>query len=294
MLLMVIAPALWSIAGVLTRQVQHAGAFELVLWRSAFAGLFVCIVLVAWRGKGAIAAVRATGLAGIASGAMWAVMCTAFMLALTFTTTARTLVTMSIAPLLTALLAWWLLREGVARRTWIAIGVASFGMAVMFREGLVGSDAGALSGTLIALCVPVASAINVIILRRTAARVDLIPALIIGSLMAMLVCLPFVLPFSASARDIGILAVLGVFQLGLPCVLFIIASRTLKAPELALFALIEVVLGPLWAWWGADEIPSLGTLVGGTLVLAALAGNQLAALGASGKDANAAAISERV
>lgn len=277
---MVIAPALWSIAGVLTRQVESAGAFELVFWRSAFAGLFVAVTLLAWRGKEALGALRAAGWAGIFSGAMWAVMYTAFMLALTYTTTARTLVTMSIAPLLTALLAWWLLREALARRTWIAIGVASLGMAVMFREGLSGGDAGALPGTLIALCVPIASAINVIILRRSAARVDLIPALLLGSLFSMLICLPLALPFSASARDVGILAVLGIFQLGLPCVLFIIASRTLKAPELALFALIEVLLGPLWAWWGAGEIPSWGTLAGGAMVLTALAGNQLAALGA--------------
>lgn len=277
LVLMVIAPALWSIAGVLTRQTESAPPFELVFWRSVFAGLFVAATLAAWQGTGAIRALRATGWAGVLSGLMWAAMFTCFMLALTLTTTAGTLVTMSLAPLFTALLAWRVLREPVAPRTWIAIGVAALGMTVMFSEGLTQGDQRALLGTLVALCVPIASAINVTILRRTAARVDLIPAILIGALLSALICLPLILPFSASASDIVILAVLGIFQLGLPCVLYVIASRTLLAPELALLALIEVLLGPLWAWWGAGEVPGGETLIGGALVLAALAGNQLAA-----------------
>lgn len=275
---MVLAPFLWSTAGVLTRHIERAGAFELVLWRSVFAGLFVAGVLLAWQGTGALRAVRATGWAGLLSGAMWACMFTFFMLALTLTTTARTLVTMSVAPLFTALLALWVLREPIALRTWAAIAVAFVGMVLMFGEGLAAGERGALLGTLVALGVPLASAVNVAVLRRSAARVDLIPALLIGAILSAAISLPLALPFGATGRDFALLAALGIFQLGLPCVLFVLASRTLRAAELALLALIEVLLGPLWAWWGAGEAPGAGTLAGGALVLAALAGNQLAAL----------------
>jgi drug/metabolite transporter (DMT)-like permease len=76
-----------------------------------------------------------------------------------------------------------------------------------------------------------------------------------------------------------LLAVLGCVQLGLPCMLMVRASWHLSAPEIALLALLEVVLGPLWAWLGAGEAPALATLAGGALVLAALLLNELAALG---------------
>jgi drug/metabolite transporter (DMT)-like permease len=60
--------------------------------------------------------------------------------------------------------------------------------------------------------------------------------------------------------------------------LLVIASRTLLAPEIALLGLLEVVLGPLWAWLGAGEVPAGSTLLGGLVVLGALAANELPTL----------------
>jgi drug/metabolite transporter (DMT)-like permease len=59
--------------------------------------------------------------------------------------------------------------------------------------------------------------------------------------------------------------------------LLVIAARHLAATEVALLALLEVVLGPLWAWLGAGEVPATTTIAGGALVLAALLINELAA-----------------
>ena len=67
------------------------------------------------------------------------------------------------------------------------------------------------------------------------------------------------------------------FQLGLPCMFLVMASRALHAPEIALLGLLEVVLGPLWAWLGAGETPAPATLTGGAWSCA-LAGNEIAAL----------------
>ena len=61
--------------------------------------------------------------------------------------------------------------------------------------------------------------------------------------------------------------------------LYQVATAGLSAPEIALLALLEVVLGPLWAWLGAGEAPAVATLAGGALVIAALLLNELAALG---------------
>jgi drug/metabolite transporter (DMT)-like permease len=64
----------------------------------------------------------------------------------------------------------------------------------------------------------------------------------------------------------------------LPCMLLVLASRSLLAPEIALLGLLEVVLGPLWVWLGAGEVPAGSTLLGGMIVLAALAANELPTL----------------
>jgi drug/metabolite transporter (DMT)-like permease len=88
--------------------------------------------------------------------------------------------------------------------------------------------------------------------------------------------LPLSLPALATPTDIALLALLGVAQLGLPCMLLVIAARQLAATEVALLALLEVVLGPLWAWLGAGEVPAAATLAGGALVVAALLVNELA------------------
>jgi drug/metabolite transporter (DMT)-like permease len=73
---------------------------------------------------------------------------------------------------------------------------------------------------------------------------------------------------------VGLLALLGLFQLAIPCVLAVICSRVLQAPEVSLLGMLEVVFGIALAWWGAGEAPQMSVLLGGSLVLGALLMNQ--------------------
>ena len=130
---------------------------------------------------------------------------------------------------------------------------------------------------------PLAASINVITLKKAGQAIDLVPAVLLGGVFSALLMLPLAWPLQASAHDLGILATLGFFQLGFPCMLMVIAARSLSAPELSLLALIEVLLGPLWAWLGAGETPLQQTLVGGAIVLTALVGNEMAALRGGGR-----------
>jgi hypothetical protein len=163
-------------------------------------------------------------------------------------------------------------------RSWLAIVAASLGMGAMFGAGLAADEPTRLIGLLLALTIPIAASVNVILLRKTSAHLDLMPAVMLGALISALVTLPWALPFEATGRDVLLLGMLGVFQLGVPCLMLVLASRTLTAPEIALLALLEVVLGPLWAWLGAGEVPAGTTIIGGAIVLVALAGNEAAAL----------------
>jgi drug/metabolite transporter (DMT)-like permease len=258
---------------VVTRHIERAEPMEQVFWRSFFAFAFVAGYLLFTR-RNPVDAARAAGLPGLFSAAMWAMMFTAFVIALSLTTTANALVVMSISPLLTVICARIVLSDPIPLRTWLAALAAMAGIAVMFSSSM---ERHAL-GMLVALVIPVASALNVVALRKHSAQVDLIPSVMLGGVLSALIALPLALPISASAKDMALLAFLGVFQLGLPCMLLVMASRALYAPEIALLGLLEVVLGPLWAWLGAGETPATTTLIGGAIVLAALALNELSAL----------------
>jgi drug/metabolite transporter (DMT)-like permease len=169
------------------------------------------------------------------------------------------------------------LRSPIAPRTWLAIGIAMAGIVWMFAGSLRIESRASVLGMLIAFGAPVASAINVVILKKRGHGVDLVPAVFLGGIMSAALMLPLALPSIATAGDIALLALLGFAQLGLPCMLLVIAARHLAATEVALLALLEVVLGPLWAWLGAGEVPATTTIAGGALVLAALLINELAA-----------------
>ena len=169
--LMVVANVLWSTAGLVTRLLENAQSWEVTFWRSLFAALSMAGILVWTRGREAWATVRASGWPGIVSGLMFCTMFTCFMLAVTRTTVANTLVVNSLYPVFAAILGWVVLGQRLASYTWIAIGAAVGGMVWMFASGL---GAG-LSGTLIAFGVPIAAAVNVVTLRKWGRAVDLAP-----------------------------------------------------------------------------------------------------------------------
>ncbi len=272
--LMVVANVLWSTAGLVARLLESTQSWEVTFWRSLFAAVSMAVILVWARGNEAWATVRASGWPGIVSGLMFCTMFTCFMLAVTRTTVANTLVVNSLYPVFAAILGWVVLGQRLASYTWIAIVAAVGGMVWMFAAGL----GDGLSGTLIAFGVPIAAAVNVVTLRKWGRLVDLAPAVLLGGLFSALLTLPFALPFRATAPDIAWLAGLGMFQLAVPCMMLVVASRHLPPAEVALLTLLEAVLGPLWAWIGVGETPARATLVGGAVVLAAIAGNELIAL----------------
>ncbi len=280
---MVAATLMWSIAGVVSRHLEAARGFEVTFWRSAFNALALVILLGWLRGVPVLAAtLRAGGRALWLSGLCWSVMFTAFMMALTLTSVANVLVTMAIGPLFTALAARFVLGHRLAARTWAAIALAGLGIAWMYGHEVTAGDPRHLLGTLVALAVPLAAATNWTLLQhlrgRPGAGGDMLPAVLIGALLSALLTLPLAWPLAASAHDLGLLALLGVVQLAIPCLMAVSAARVLSAPEIALLGLLEVVFGVLWTWLGAGEAPAAAVLGGGALVLFALAGNEMLSL----------------
>ena len=275
-LLLAFCALCWSIAGVFTRHLERAESFEVTFWRALFCAVTMVVILAVQHRGNPLAPVRRAGLPGLLSGLMWAVMFTCFMLALTRTSVANTLLVLSVSPLLAALLARAVLGERLSPVTWGAIALAGFGIWWMVREGV---SASGLAGMAIALGVPVAAAVNIVTLKKMHASVDLAPAVLIGAVVCCAVTLPVAWPLSASAKDLAILALLGSVQLAIPCMLMVRATRHLSPHEVALIALLEVVLGPIWAWLGAGEAMSAATIQGGLIVIGALLANEFLGTG---------------
>jgi drug/metabolite transporter (DMT)-like permease len=278
--LMVLVTLLWSIAGVVTRHLDAARSFEVTFWRSLFNALTLAVGLTALRGPALWSGLLRADRVLWASGLCWAVMYTAFMVALTLTTVANVLVTMAIGPMVTALFSRLFLGQRLPLRTWLAIFVAGAGIAWMF--GAEAGSGGSLLGSLVACAVPLAGAVNWILLQRAAESgahaPDMLPAVLLGALISAAVTLPLAWPLQASTHDLRLLALLGSVQLALPCLLVVRLSRELPAPEIALLALLEVLFGVAWAWLGAGERPPASVLLGGVLVLGALVANEAFAL----------------
>ena len=273
--LMIAVALMWSTAGVVTRQLESARSFEITFWRSAFTALSLLVILPFFQGRRVFQKIRQGSAAFWISGVCWSVMFTAFMVALTLTSVANVLVTMSLGPLLTALVARVFIGHRIPARTWMAIVAAGGGIAYMYGAQVSGASGVA---TLVTLCVPLAGAVNWTVTQHSHAQghdVDLVPAVLVGAVISAFLTLPLAFPFQATAHDLTWLAFLGLGQLAIPCVLSVLCARVLKAPEISLLALLEVIFGILLAWVGAREAPDNSVLIGGSVVIGALVINEL-------------------
>jgi drug/metabolite transporter (DMT)-like permease len=139
-----------------------------------------------------------------------------------------------------------------------------------------GQLGGPLAGVFVALGVPLAAATNWCLLQKVGQRggADMLPAVLIGALVSAAATLPLAWPLQAGAHDMSLLALLGVFQLAIPCLLAVRLARVLPSHEIALLGQAETLLGVLWAWLFAGEHPGSAALIGGSLVLIALVANE--------------------
>lgn len=278
--LMVLTAALWSLGGTLTRLLHQAHGLEVTFWRSVFATLTVGAWF-AWQGRSRSSAPSRpmwwpTGPVQWLGGLLWAVMFTCFTVSMSMTQVANVLITQSLTPIFTALLAWKFLHKPVARHTWWAVAVASLGICTMYAFDVAGLEGRQILGVFVALGIPTAGAVNWIVLQRTGGRMDMTPAVWVGGWLSAMAALPFIWPIQVSPHDLGLLALLGIFQLGIPCILVVRVTRHLAAAEVSLLALLEVVFGIVLSATLTGEHPGTATLIGGTAVLMALFYNEWA------------------
>ena len=249
-----------------------ADSWTLTFWRGLLSGLGMTIFLGLFYRRQFIPRLRAMGWPGIWVGLIFAIGTIGFILAITNTTVANALVLVNTAPVFTALIAWLFLGERVLRRTWLVIGLVLSGIVYVALAG--GPAGGNLAGNLAALLTAIAMAGSLSITRHYKER-DMVPAMALAGFLTALLALPLATPAQINGQDMLLLAILGLFILPAAFGLMYIGPRYIPAPEVSLLSLLEAVLGPLWVWLALGEQPGATTLIGGSFIVATLAGNAI-------------------
>jgi drug/metabolite transporter, DME family len=269
-LLVMTAAAIWSLMGLMIRQVEVANTWQVLLWRSIGASM-VLVLWVAFRSGGRpLATIRATGMAGVLGGLALVAAFAGAIYAIQTTTVANAVFLFSAAPFLAAILGWVILREPVLLTTWGAMALAGVGMFVMVRNDL---GAGAMEGNLAALGSALGFATFTVALRYGNLS-DAMPVSMLGCIFAALIAAIVLVatgkPLVPPVHDIAFSMGMGIVILAAGMILYTLGSRALPAAEATLMSLVEVLLAPLWVWWFMDETVSPSTLAGGAVVLVAV------------------------
>ncbi len=268
----------WSVIGLVVRSMEAATAWQILFYRSASLTVFLFLV-VALRSRALpLASFRRAGLSGILGGLCLVLAFAGSILSLLNTSVANAMLLFATAPFFAALFARLFLGEAVRRATWISMACATLGVAIMVRGDL---SIGQLEGNLWAVGSAIGFALFTIALRWGRSE-DMLPAVTFGGLfmtvLAAIVCWITEQSFLLSTHDTALAVSLGVFQLGLGLSLFTLGSKVVPAAELALLSMTEVVLGPIWVFLFLGERAGPYTMLGGLVLLAAIAGNALTRL----------------
>ncbi|MFM2389232.1 MAG: hypothetical protein RLZZ437_787 [Pseudomonadota bacterium] len=250
----------WSMAGLFTRLLA-LDAPTILFWRGLF-GAFGTLALIRILGRPAPQPLGAPGLgyALVTAGSMLA-----FIPALRFTSVAHVAVIIALVPLFAALLAWALLRQTPRPAAILASLVAAGGVALMVGAGADGN----LWGNLLALVAALLMAAMILIANR-APQIPALSAMAAASAISALATLPFATLTAVTGTDLAILAAFALITQVIGFGLFAMGARHLPTSHTALLTTLEAPFAITWVWAVLGITPTLPTLAGGAIVLAAV------------------------
>ena len=186
-----------------------------------------------------------------------------FVISIENTNVANTLIMIALAPMLSAIISFFFLKENPDKKTWIAIVITTLSVVYIFYDSL---DAGDFLGNFLGLVCATGLAVGAVII-RSAKKISLVPSAMMGKLMVALIAFLFANHLKLEGNDTVIIPVMCVMCVAIPFVLVTLAPRYITAAEVNLFFLLETILGPLWVWFVIKEQPSFETIVGGIVIV---------------------------
>ncbi len=246
-------------------RLANSDSWTILFWRGIFfaAGIIV-ILLITYRSK-ALNEVINIGKGGMLIGFLTALGGTSFILAIHYTSIAKTLVIISTSPIMVAIVSLIMLKEKPALYTWISMIIIFFGIYIVMAGDTSGMN---LMGNIFALTSVVIGGFSFTLLRKYN-NVNMIPAMAVNGLVIALI--GFII---ADSLVLSSQSMLYVFASGIVVAvsfsLITIAPRYITAPEVAMFFPLGTVLGTLIAWIMIKEEPSSNALIGGSIVIITL------------------------
>ena len=276
------AGVLWSTVGLGIRLIEDASVWQILLYRSFALSTFLYFVIRIRSGESPFSQVHRAGMPAAIAGLALVAAYSGGIYSIQVISVASALLLFATAPFMTAILGWIILQERVRPATWMAIVVAIVAIAIMASgQTSASTQNGQLGGILAALGSALGFSVFTVALRWGKSG-EMLPSVFLSGLFAIIItsslCLYLGMSLVLSPLDAGIAMGMGVFQVGAGLVLYTLGSRTLPAAELALLSLAEVLLGPVWVWLFLGEDASVRTLIGGAILLAAIAGNALSGI----------------
>ena len=190
-----------------------------------------------------------------------------FVVSIQNTNVANTLVMIATAPMLSAILGAYFLKEPPDKKTWVSIIITFFAIIYIFFDSLkIGNFYGDILGFITALGLAV-GAVTI----RSAKTKNLVPAAVVGKLFVATFALFFIESFTLIEKDLIIIPTMCILCVAIPFVLVTIAPRFIPAAEVNLFFLLETIIGPIWVWMIIKEQPSIETLYGGAIIVFTIA-----------------------
>ena len=277
-LLVLAAGICWSSMGLGIRHIEVANVWQILFFRSlALTPLLLLVLTMRARGN-PFPIIQRTGLPGGVGGISLVFAFSGGILAIQTTSVANAMFLFAAAPFFAAVLGWLLLKEYVRNATWISMMVALVGIVIMVWEGI---SIGRIIGNLAALISALGFAVFTISLRWRKLE-DMLPTVFLAGLFAIIIagalCQIKGYGLDVPKRDIWIALALGVFQVGAGLILYTFGSKAVPSAELALLSMTEVVFGPFWVWLFLGEKASGYTLLGGMILLIAIASNAVSGL----------------
>ena len=261
--LVIIGGVFLSTSGILLRNLESADGWQVLFYRGIAFSLTLFLLLLMRYRSGIFSAFKAIGTPGLCAALVLGLGSVCYIFAILLTTVANAVFIIGAAPLATAFVAWIVLGEKTSRFGVVAMLISLAGIGLMFADGLL---EGRWAGNIAALAV-VASFVVFLLIVRMRRGVDMLPATCLSGLVMAGVAYPFVDSFVLSQQDFIIAMLMGCLQFGVGFWCFTVATRYIMASEVALFALTESILSPIWVWIGVGEKPSLLTLGGSAIVL---------------------------
>jgi drug/metabolite transporter (DMT)-like permease len=254
--LLLICVTLWSTSGVLIKE-STLPAMAIVSGRS----LLTAIVLAFYIRRPHFT----WSLPQIGGAVTQAATFVLFIMATQMTSAANAILLQYTAPLWVALFGIWYLRERPHTIDYVTMALIAVGMLLFFGDHLTGDD---LLGNILAVLSGVTMAWMTLFLRKQKDGSP-IETILLGNILAAAIGLPFLLTATPTPTDVGILLFLGIFQLGIPFILYSYAITRLPALEVVLISTLEPILNPIWVFLVNGELPGPMALLGGAIVLLA-------------------------